>query len=82
MTNFLHLQELAAAIRNSNNLTDTILVYIDSELNVFSDPLALQCGEFLKQLTQKEVLRMLELRKTIVEVHLQVHRKIYFLTVL
>ncbi|GKC33237.1 hypothetical protein Tco_1040531, partial [Tanacetum coccineum] len=41
-----------------------------SELNVFGGPLVVQCAEFLKQLSQKEVLQMLELRKMIAEVHL------------
>nr|GEY52507.1 hypothetical protein [Tanacetum cinerariifolium] len=35
-----------------------------------------------KKLSKSEVLRMLELRKTIAEVHIQVHKKIDFLTVL
>ncbi|GJW75894.1 hypothetical protein Tco_0135264 [Tanacetum coccineum] len=99
-------QELAAA-GNSNNLTDTMSVYIQmeinadlqfavglsqlwdvlynrvneikmlsSELNLFGGPLAVQCAEFLKQLSKSEVLRMLELRKTIAEVHIQVHKKL------
>ncbi|GKC16848.1 hypothetical protein Tco_1013630 [Tanacetum coccineum] len=33
------------------------------ELNLFGGPLAVQCAEFLKQLSKSEVLRMLELRK-------------------
>ncbi|GKB58896.1 hypothetical protein Tco_0915082 [Tanacetum coccineum] len=53
-----------------------------SELNVFGGPLAMQCDEFLKQLSQTEVLNMLEIRKTIAEVHIQVHKKIDFLTVM
>ncbi|GKC79352.1 hypothetical protein Tco_1130126 [Tanacetum coccineum] len=40
-----------------------------AELNVFGGPLALQCAEFLKQLSQTEVLKMLEIRKMIAEVH-------------
>ncbi|GJR44075.1 hypothetical protein Tco_1312178 [Tanacetum coccineum] len=51
-----------------------------AELNLFSGPLALQGAEFLKQLSQTEVLKMLEKRKTIAEVHIQVHKKIDFLT--
>ncbi|GKF33350.1 hypothetical protein Tco_0106550, partial [Tanacetum coccineum] len=51
------------------------------ELNVFGDPLALQCAEFLKQLSQSEVVKMLEIRKTIAEVCIQV-KKIDFLTVM
>ncbi|GJX88364.1 hypothetical protein Tco_0340378 [Tanacetum coccineum] len=42
-----------------------------AELNVFGGPLALQCAEFLKQLCQTEVVKMLEIRKTISEVHIQ-----------
>ncbi|GJU65615.1 hypothetical protein Tco_1247450 [Tanacetum coccineum] len=38
-----------------------------AELNVFGDPLAMQCAKFLKQLSQTEVLNMLEIRKTIAE---------------
>ncbi|GJV93581.1 hypothetical protein Tco_1541394 [Tanacetum coccineum] len=53
-----------------------------AELNVFGAPLALQCAEFLKQLSQTKVLKMLEIRKTIAELHIQVHKKIYFLTVM
>nr|GEV39259.1 hypothetical protein [Tanacetum cinerariifolium] len=52
------------------------------ELNLFSGPLAVQCAEYLKQLSQAELLRMLELRRMIAEVHIQVHKKIDFLTVL
>ncbi|GJX61147.1 hypothetical protein Tco_0294047 [Tanacetum coccineum] len=55
---------------------------LTSELNVFGGPLAVQCVEFLKQLSQHEVLKILELRKMIAEVHLQVRRKIDFLTVM
>ncbi|GKC24702.1 hypothetical protein Tco_1026852 [Tanacetum coccineum] len=50
-----------------------------AELNVFGSPLALQCVEFFKQLSQTEVLNMLEIRKSIAEVHMQVHKKIDFL---
>ncbi|GJZ78867.1 hypothetical protein Tco_0643704, partial [Tanacetum coccineum] len=53
-----------------------------AELNVFGGPLALQCAEFLTQLSQTEVLKMLEIRKSIAEVHMQVHKKIDFLTVM
>ncbi|GJZ47261.1 hypothetical protein Tco_0601093 [Tanacetum coccineum] len=53
-----------------------------AELNVFGGPLALQCAEFFKQLSQTEVLKMLEIRKSIAEVHMQVHKKINFLTVM
>ncbi|GKC30547.1 hypothetical protein Tco_1037841, partial [Tanacetum coccineum] len=53
-----------------------------AELNMFGGPLALQFVEFLKQLSQAEVLKMLEIRKTIAEVHIQVHKKIDFLTVM
>ncbi|GKB39751.1 hypothetical protein Tco_0884693 [Tanacetum coccineum] len=41
---------------------------LSSELNLFGCPLAVQCAEYLKQLSKTKVLRMLELRKTIVEV--------------
>ncbi|GJX56310.1 hypothetical protein Tco_0286207 [Tanacetum coccineum] len=41
---------------------------LSSELNLFGGPLAVQCAEYLKQLSKSEVLRMLELRKTIAEV--------------
>ncbi|GJV69638.1 hypothetical protein Tco_1485147 [Tanacetum coccineum] len=67
MASFSRRQELATA-RNSNNLTDAIM--LSSELNVFGGPLVVQCVEFLKQFSQTEVLRMLELRKTIAEVHI------------
>ncbi|GKB20898.1 hypothetical protein Tco_0854821 [Tanacetum coccineum] len=55
---------------------------LSSELNLFGGLLAVQCAEYLKQLSKIEVLRMLELRKTIAKVHIQVHKKIDFLTVL
>ncbi|GKC06033.1 hypothetical protein Tco_0997643 [Tanacetum coccineum] len=55
---------------------------LSSELNVFGGTLVVQCAKFLKELSQIEVLRMLELRKTIAEVHMQVHKKIDFLIVL
>ncbi|GJU09984.1 hypothetical protein Tco_1132380 [Tanacetum coccineum] len=54
---------------------------LSSELNLFGGPLAVQCAEYLKKLSKSEVLRMLDLRKTIAEVHIQVHKKIDFLTV-
>ncbi|GJY82189.1 hypothetical protein Tco_0494940 [Tanacetum coccineum] len=44
---------------------------LSSELNVFGGPLAVQCAEFLKQLSQTDVLRMLLLRKKIAEVPMQ-----------
>ncbi|GKD88483.1 hypothetical protein Tco_1363990 [Tanacetum coccineum] len=103
---FPRLQELASA-QNSNNLTDTMSIYIErkknddlhfaaglshlweilynmvnkhrlliADLNVFGGPVALQCAEFLKQLSQTEVLKMLEIRKSVAEVHMQVHKKI------
>ncbi|GJT72165.1 hypothetical protein Tco_1031451 [Tanacetum coccineum] len=53
-----------------------------SELLAFGSPLALQCLDFLKQLSQNDMLKMLKLRKMIAEVHLQVHRKIDFLIVM
>ncbi|GJV42948.1 hypothetical protein Tco_1427484 [Tanacetum coccineum] len=53
-----------------------------AELNVFGGPLALQCAEFFKKLSQTEVLKMLEIRKSIAKVHMQVHKKIDFLTVM
>ncbi|GJX32453.1 hypothetical protein Tco_0242308 [Tanacetum coccineum] len=43
---------------------------LSSELNLFGGPLAVQCAEYLKQLSKIEVLRMLELRKTIAKVHI------------
>nr|GEU38283.1 hypothetical protein [Tanacetum cinerariifolium] len=49
-----------------------------AELNVFGGPLALQCAEFFKKLSQTEVLKKLEIRKSIAEVHMQVHKKIDF----
>ncbi|GJW76680.1 hypothetical protein Tco_0138362 [Tanacetum coccineum] len=82
---FPRLQELAV-MKNSNHLTDAIRIHehrlLIAELNVFVGPLALQCAKFLKQLSQTEVLKMLEIRKTIAEVHIQVHKKIDFLTVM
>ncbi|GJR02189.1 hypothetical protein Tco_0525173 [Tanacetum coccineum] len=53
-----------------------------AELNAFGGPLGLQYVKFLKHLYQTEVVKMLEIRKTIVEVHIQVHKKIDFLTVM
>ncbi|GJY42658.1 hypothetical protein Tco_0430871 [Tanacetum coccineum] len=68
MANFPRLQELAAA-GNSNNLNDAMSInemkMLSSELNLFGGTLAVQCVEYLKQLSQTEVLRMLELRRTI-----------------
>ncbi|GJW92655.1 hypothetical protein Tco_0170208 [Tanacetum coccineum] len=65
---FPRLQELAAA-QNSNNWTDAIRVnehrLLIAELNVFGGRLALQCAEFFRQLSQTEVLKMLEIRKSI-----------------
>nr|GEU71655.1 hypothetical protein [Tanacetum cinerariifolium] len=41
-----------------------------AKLNVFGGPLALQCAEFLTQLSQTEVLKMLEIRKSIAEIQM------------
>nr|GEU69621.1 hypothetical protein [Tanacetum cinerariifolium] len=38
-----------------------------AELNVFGGPLALQCAEFFKQLSQTEVIKMLDIRNLIAE---------------
>ncbi|GKB20073.1 hypothetical protein Tco_0853996 [Tanacetum coccineum] len=43
---------------------------LSSELNLFGGPLAVQCVEYLKQMSQTKVLGMLELRRTIAEVHI------------
>nr|GEU59183.1 hypothetical protein [Tanacetum cinerariifolium] len=43
------------------------LKLLSSELNLFGGPLAVQCVEYLKQLSKSKVLKMLELRKTIAE---------------
>ncbi|GJR13023.1 hypothetical protein Tco_0795675 [Tanacetum coccineum] len=79
MTYFSRLDELAIAA-NSRGLFEGMLVYCDREnardLEFANGPLAVQCAEYLKQLSKSEVLRMLELRKTIAEVHIQVHKKI------
>ncbi|GJV73330.1 hypothetical protein Tco_1493325 [Tanacetum coccineum] len=53
-----------------------------AEINVFGGPLALQYAEFFTQLSQTEVLKMLAIRKSIAKVHMQVHKKIDFLTVM
>ncbi|GKB94400.1 hypothetical protein Tco_0980537 [Tanacetum coccineum] len=82
---FPSLNELVAA-QNSNNLTNVIKIeghrLLIAELNVFGGPLAMQRAEFPKQLSQTEVLNKLEIRKTIEEVHIQVHKKIDFLIVM
>nr|GEW35400.1 hypothetical protein [Tanacetum cinerariifolium] len=43
-----------------------------AELNVFGGLLALQHAEFFKQLSHTEVLKMLEIRKSISKVHMQI----------
>ncbi|GJW02955.1 hypothetical protein Tco_1561811 [Tanacetum coccineum] len=70
-----HLWEILYNMVNEHRL-------LIAELNVFGGPLALQCAEFFKQLSQTEVLKMLEIRKSIAEVHMQVHKKIDFVTVM
>lgn len=106
------LQELAAA-RNSNNLFDAIIVYIErkiqahfhfasvlntlweilynrvneqkmliAELIMFGGTLALQCVEFCKQSSKADVIQMLEIRKVIGEVHVEVHKLIDFVTLI
>ncbi|GKA54677.1 hypothetical protein Tco_0753626 [Tanacetum coccineum] len=78
------LQELAAT-QNFNNFTDAMSAYIQRKINddlQFAAGLTMQCAEFLQQLSQTEVLKMLEIRKIITKVHIQVHKKIDFLTVL
>ncbi|GJU57087.1 hypothetical protein Tco_1234853 [Tanacetum coccineum] len=81
---FPRLQELAAA-KNSNNLTDAMSVFTQRKISdglQFAAGLTLECAEFLKHLSQTEVVKMLEIRKMIAEVHIQVHKKIDFLTVM
>ncbi|GKB48881.1 hypothetical protein Tco_0899634 [Tanacetum coccineum] len=76
---FPHLQELAVA-QNSNNLTDAMSVYIERKIN---DDLHFAAGlSHLWELSQTEVLKMLEIWKSIAEVHMQVHKKIDFITVM
>ncbi|GKB36572.1 hypothetical protein Tco_0881514 [Tanacetum coccineum] len=70
-----HLWEVLYSRVNEHSL-------LIAELNVFGGPLAFQCVEFFKQLSKTEVLKMLETRKSIAEVHKQVHKKIDFLTVM
>ncbi|GJS91113.1 hypothetical protein Tco_0773749 [Tanacetum coccineum] len=55
-----HLWEVLYSRVNEHSL-------LIAELNVFGGPLALQCAEFFKQLSQTEVLKMLEIRKSIAE---------------
>nr|GEU59281.1 hypothetical protein [Tanacetum cinerariifolium] len=54
-----------------DNLWVNEIKMLSSELNLFGGPLAVQCAEYLKQSSKSEVLRMLELRKTIAKVHIQ-----------
>ncbi|GKB50794.1 hypothetical protein Tco_0901547 [Tanacetum coccineum] len=68
MASFPCLEGLAVAA-NSRVNEHRLLI---AELNVFGGPLALQCAEFLTQLSQTKVLRMLEIRKSIAEVHMMV----------
>ncbi|GJS46840.1 hypothetical protein Tco_0596961 [Tanacetum coccineum] len=51
------------------------------ELQYLGGVLALKCVDFPKQMGQNDVLKLLEVTKIIANVHLQVHRKIDFLTV-
>ncbi|GKD70746.1 hypothetical protein Tco_1324836 [Tanacetum coccineum] len=74
-------EEVSNFVKESEDVVKEIRM-LSSELNLFGGPLAVQCAEYLKKLSKTEVLRMLELRKTIKEVHIQVHKKIDFLTVL
>ncbi|GJW39645.1 hypothetical protein Tco_0065490 [Tanacetum coccineum] len=55
---------------------------LSSDLSLFGGPLAVQCAEYLKQLSQAEVLRLFGAKEDDAEVHIQVHKKIDFLTVL
>ncbi|GKC39395.1 hypothetical protein Tco_1051779 [Tanacetum coccineum] len=106
LIHLLEIRKELAAAGNSNNLTDSMSVYIQreinadlqfvvglsqlwdvlynrvneikmlsSKLNLFRGPLAVQCVEYLKQLSKSEVLKMLELRKMIAEVHIQVYKR-------
>ncbi|GKC89609.1 hypothetical protein Tco_1150258 [Tanacetum coccineum] len=86
--NLTHLLEIRKVIlRKYRQLWDVLynrvneIKMLSSELNLFGGPLAVQCAEFLKQLSKSEVLRMLELRKTIAEVHIKAKYR-FFLTVL
>nr|GEZ05187.1 hypothetical protein [Tanacetum cinerariifolium] len=66
-----HLEEVLYNRVNEHRL-------LIAEPNVFGSPLALQCGEFFKQLSQTEVLKMLEIRKSIAEI-LMILVKLYLL---
>ncbi|GKD93568.1 hypothetical protein Tco_1373405, partial [Tanacetum coccineum] len=70
-----HLWEVLYSRYNEHKL-------LIAELNVFGGPLALQCAKFFKQFCQIKVVTMLEIRKMIAELHIQVHKKIDFLTVM
>nr|GEY81902.1 hypothetical protein [Tanacetum cinerariifolium] len=58
-----HLWEVLHSRVNEHSL-------LIAELNVFGGPLALQCAEFFKQLSQTEVLKMLKIRKSTAEIWL------------
>nr|GEX75703.1 hypothetical protein [Tanacetum cinerariifolium] len=58
-----HLWEVLYSRVNEHSL-------LIAKFNVFGGPLALQCAEFFKQSTQTEVLKMLEIRKSIAEIWL------------
>ncbi|GJS53998.1 hypothetical protein Tco_0627360 [Tanacetum coccineum] len=64
MASFPCLEGLAVA---ANSMVNEHRLLI-AELNVFGGPLALQCAEFLTQLSQTEVLKMLEIRKSIAKI--------------
>ncbi|GKB70338.1 ribonuclease H-like domain-containing protein [Tanacetum coccineum] len=66
MASFPCLEGLAVA---ANSMVNEHRLLI-AELNVFGGPLALQCAEFLTQLSQTEVLKMLEIRKSIAEIRM------------
>nr|GEW64207.1 hypothetical protein [Tanacetum cinerariifolium] len=78
------LQELETA-QNSSSLTDAMSVYIERKINEdlhFAAGLTLQCAKFSKQLSQTKVLKLLEIKKSTAEVHMQVYKMIDFLTVM
>ncbi|GKB55210.1 hypothetical protein Tco_0905963 [Tanacetum coccineum] len=64
-TGLSHLSEVLYSRVNEDRL-------LIAELNVFSGPLALQCVECFKKLSQTEVLKMFEIRKSTAEAHMKI----------
>ncbi|GKC32735.1 hypothetical protein Tco_1040029 [Tanacetum coccineum] len=69
----VHIREINADLQFATGLSqlwDVLYNRVNEIRMLFEGPLLVQCAKYLKQLSKIELLRMLELRKMIAEVHI------------